>query len=127
MLSVRSVPPAVTVGLAVLSVLAAGVSPILSLGLVVALAVGLALVDGRPRTAVALVVGWALSFAAALLIIEVSTRNLPPGQGSHAGILSLMLPWLLVAMAIITAVAFVVTHHARRLLERSRGRALEPV
>lgn len=127
MLSVRSVPPAVTVGLAVLSTLAVMVSPLVSLGLVVALVVGLALVDGRPRTAVALVLGWALQFAGALLTVWLSTRHLPPGTGSHAGLAFMVLPWLLVAMAIVTAAVFAGAHHARRLMGRQHGGALEPV
>jgi len=39
----------------------------------------------------------------------------------------MVLPWLLVAMAIVTAAVCAGAHHARRLMGRSHGGALKPV
>jgi hypothetical protein len=106
MLPVRLVSPTVTVGLAVISTLAMMVSPLGSLCLMAALILGLAVVDGRPRTAVALLAGWALQLGLALVNISMATQHLPDGTRSHAGLAFMVLPWLFVAMALVTALVF---------------------
>ena len=69
------------------------------------LVVVLAGIDGRATTAGALVTGWVITAAGVLISLYLTTLEPPPGTYSMVGIAFVLVPQLVLALSIFTAIA----------------------
>jgi hypothetical protein len=117
-----SISPVVATGLAVVSALVLSASVVL-FGIVALIVIMvLAIVDGRPKTAAALCIGWAIAAAGALLSLHLSSLELPPGVESLAGLAFVVFPLLLAVLTLATGAAFASAHFVRKRIVRSPQR-----
>ena len=109
------VVPLVPVGLAFLSTGSFAASPLAFAALTVVLVVGFAAIDGRAMTAGALVAGWVVAAAGLLISLYFTTLEPPPGTYSMVGIAFVLVPQLVLALSIFTAISFAAARFVRWL------------
>jgi hypothetical protein len=109
------IAPLVAAGLAFLSTVSFAASPLAFAALTVVLVVVLAGIDGRATTAGALVTGWVIAAAGVLISLYLTTLEPPPGTYSMVGIAFVLVPQLVLALSIFTAIAFASARFVRWL------------